>query len=90
MDRYTVLLDWKNPYCENSCTAQDNLQIQCSLYQNTRFFSTELKQSILQFVWKHKSLQIAKAIVRKKSRAKINRLPVFRLYYKATVIKNVW
>lgn len=65
MDGYTMLLDWKN-HCEDSCISQDNIQIQCSLYQNTSILFTELEQYILQFVWKHKCLQIAKVVVRKK------------------------
>ena len=32
MDRYTMLLDWKNQYCEKDYTTQSNLQIQGNPY----------------------------------------------------------
>ena len=35
MERYTMLLDWKNQHCENDSTTQSNLQIQCNPYQTT-------------------------------------------------------
>ena len=49
-------------------------------------FFTELEEKISQFIWKHKRLQIAKVVLRKKNGADEINLPVFRLYCKTTVI----
>ena len=42
MERYSMLLGWRNQYCENDYTIKHSLQIQCDPYQMA--FFTELEQ----------------------------------------------
>ena len=85
-----MLLDWKNQYCENDCTTQDNLPIQCYPYQITRDILHKTRTKYFLNCMETQKPQITKATLKKKGENGRIRLPDFRQYDKATVIKTIW
>ena len=84
-----MFLNWKNKYCQNDCSTQGNLQIQCNSYQITNGVFHKTRTKNLKSCMETQKILKSQCSLDKNEAEKI-RLPDFRLYCKGTVIKTVW
>jgi hypothetical protein len=88
MGRLPMLVDWQNQYCENGYTTKSNLVFNVLPTRIPMPFFTKIENSILKFIWSHKSSWITKAIPNKNSNAEDIKIPDFKLYYRVIAIKT--
>ena len=87
MEKHSVLMDWKNKYCQNVNTTQSYLHIQCNPNQNCTSILLEARTSNPKI---HMEPQKAPNSQSNFEEDQSRRHHNPSLYYKAVIIKTAW
>ena len=85
-----MLLGWKNLYCQNDYTTQENLQIQCNPYQITSNVLHRTRTKYFKICMEAEKTPNNQSNIERKSGTGGIKFPDSRLYCKIIVIKAVW
>ena len=88
-DINTMLSDWKNQYCQNDYTTQGNPQIDCNPYQVTKDIFHRTGTEYFKIYMEAQDTSNSQRNIEDKDENGGIRLPDFRQYYKAEVIKTI-
>ena len=83
-------LNWKNQHSENDYSTQSNLQIQCNPYHTTNGIFHRTRTKSFTICMETQNTLNSQSVLEKENGAGGIRLPDFRLYYKAILIKTAW
>ena len=69
MEKHSMLMDWKNKYCQNVNSTQSNLYIQCNPNQNCTSILLEARTSNPKICMEPQKTPNSKVILKKKTKA---------------------